>query len=144
MFPQHFAYQFPGIGAIFILAGFIASFRLDKRWWILLLGIVLINTLYALNFHSSDIYVFHVPAYLVAAIWLGIGLDAASKRIEDGILKTAFYLGGFLIVILPLFIYSFQCQCFLNGSLVDDPVASHLGEVSYPFQKPIHDSRGAP
>lgn len=69
-------YQFPLIAGVVGIGGWFWMWRRRRAWWWLTTTLWLVTVAYALNFDSSDVYVFYIPAYIALAIWIGCGFDA--------------------------------------------------------------------
>lgn len=71
------AYQFPSPAWLLIAAGLLVARRRRALWPMALAlgGIAVLTLAYAVNFDSSDVYVFHMPMYLCLAALAGLGLQ---------------------------------------------------------------------
>ncbi|KPK71914.1 MAG: hypothetical protein AMJ84_05330, partial [Acidithiobacillales bacterium SM23_46] len=103
------AYQFPLIGAAIGLGGWGWALRRRRGWWALTTAVWLITVGYAVNFDSSDVYVFYIPAYLVFAIWIGFGFDAL-YRLAGSRPVSAISLLMVSAVLLPPVVYLTTCS----------------------------------
>lgn len=73
-FIGYFVYQFPGPGLVLAAIGVIAAWRRSRAMASALGALGAIYLAYALNFDSSDVYVFYVPCYLATAVFVGYGV----------------------------------------------------------------------
>jgi len=74
IFPQQLLDQFSALGVILGLIGCVAMmWRREWARFVLLLAGFAATILFASIYHIGDIFHFYIPAYLVWAIWVGIG-----------------------------------------------------------------------
>src|SRR5690606_20532490 len=83
MFVGYFCYQFASPSFVLI---FIGAWVLRSRpvWLLLLGGMFAVQLGYALNFDSSDVYVFYQTCYVAAAAAVGFGAEKAMRASWGG------------------------------------------------------------
>jgi len=96
-------YQVPSPASLLMLGGLFRSLSVRCfPWRALLLGWIATYTIYALNFDSSDVYVFYVPVYVAMAALVGLGWARFAER-RGRNAKIALLA---LIALMPPTIYS--------------------------------------
>lgn len=76
--PQLLLDQFGAIGVVLGIVGFAAMMWRKREVWarlVLLVGGLAATILFASIYHIGDIFHYYIPAYLVWAMWIGIGLS---------------------------------------------------------------------
>lgn len=96
------AYQFPFVAGVVGIGGWLWALRRRRAWWALTSAIWLITVGYAVNFDSSDVYVFYIPAYIAFAIWVGFGFDALYRALGSRPLSWASAVMLCAVAIAPL------------------------------------------
>jgi len=62
--------------------GVVVSFLRDRRLFLLLLLSFLVSVLFAVNYDISDIEVFYISSFLIAAIWMGYALQWVLSMVQ--------------------------------------------------------------
>lgn len=78
---QLFWQQFGPVGLALALLGLLALLRRPRALF-LTGGTFAITVLFAVLYRVPDVEVFFIPAFLTAALWIGIGLDDAVERLR--------------------------------------------------------------
>lgn len=97
------AYQFPLIAGVVGLGGWLWALARRRDWWALTTAIWAVTVLHALNFDSSDVYVFYVPAHVMFAIWVGFGFRALYRAAGERRLSWASLVMVAAVALTPLF-----------------------------------------
>jgi len=84
VFAGYFAYQFPSPSLVLAAAGAYLVIKRKRAVPLALasLGVAVITVLYALNFDSSDVFVFYMPAYLAVAVLAGVAIETAGMQLR--------------------------------------------------------------
>jgi Protein O-mannosyl-transferase TMEM260-like len=95
-------------GALIALAGLFWLDRHDHAWWRATLLVGLAYSLYAIGYNSRDSYVYLIPVWSVAALWLAAGLFWGAEAVTNaGLSRRALRLLWipllFVIIGLPAF-----------------------------------------
>jgi hypothetical protein len=81
MFAGYSLYQFPSPALLLAPLGLYALWKRKRLAWIwMLCGVFFVNLAYALNFDSSDVYVFYVPCHVAVAAMAGFGAAWLARR----------------------------------------------------------------
>jgi transmembrane protein TMEM260 (protein O-mannosyltransferase) len=73
--PQKFFDEFGAIGVVLGVTGLLAAAK-SKEWGLLALTVTgfIVTVLFNAIYHIADISAYYIPAYLVWAIWIGLGI----------------------------------------------------------------------
>ena len=106
-------YQFPLSAAL--AAPGLGRLRTGRKWAALFLLLVCLGSAaFAFDFQAPDRYVFYLPAYVVIAIWIGVGADwLLSRRWPAAALGAASLLAPVILyVALPLSLNALRLNPF--------------------------------
>ena len=123
----YLAYQFPGPAALLAVIGLGAGWRRDRPWTLVVLALALVTMAWGLNFDSSDIYVFYIPAYLSTALLVGMGfawlLEVTRARRQLAWVAGALALA---VVVCPPLIYTLSWSWTESRGAVLSPNKGNL------------------
>jgi hypothetical protein len=77
--------QFGPWGALIALAGLWRIDRTDHAWWRLTGLTALVYSIYAIGYNTADSYVYLIPAWAVAALWLAAGWEWGLEIVSGGV-----------------------------------------------------------
>jgi hypothetical protein len=104
--------QFGWWGLFLELIGLWFWWNEDRIFCVLLAIFVLISSIYAIGYNTTDSYIYLIPSFLVMALWLGKGVHCvliAFRELLGRIARTArssstfFLLSSCVFLLLPLF-----------------------------------------
>ncbi len=94
--------QYGWVGLVLGLLGLVWLLKKRRREAILLLVAYLAYFIYGLCYYVPDISAFIIPAHLIFAIWIGVGLHALWQAVSGWILDTGYWILLSLLITLPL------------------------------------------
>jgi hypothetical protein len=115
IFLGYHAYQFPLIAGVAGIIGWVWAMRRNRSWWALTMALWAITAVYAVNFDSSDVYVFYIPAYIAFAVWVGFGFRFV-YRLTGGQPISAASLLMIAALVTPPFFYGWT-HTFVTSQL---------------------------
>ncbi|MFH1456845.1 MAG: DUF2723 domain-containing protein [Patescibacteria group bacterium] len=120
--------QFTFLGLFIILVGFIWQYIKSKKGFFLFFGIALFNSLLIILLRSAkyqptnDVIfrVYYLQAYLIMAIWFGMGLDYLSQIILKFTKKFSEFFRKIIIILLSLIIIFLPVSFLLSNYQAND------------------------
>lgn len=97
-YPIYLLYQFPVLGFFLGLKGIRRFFKLDKKLFLLLLVIAIIDICFAGGYMRQKQFYLLIPSYLIFAIFIGIGFNS----IKNNYSKIVIIL---IMICLPILLY---------------------------------------
>jgi hypothetical protein len=98
LFAGYFCYQFPSPAFLLLVLGAWAM-RGRPSWLIMVGGIFAVQLLYALNFDSSDVFVFFQPCYVAGGCAAAFGVQRLQGRLRFA-REPLVWLGVWLLVVV--------------------------------------------
>ena len=75
------------LGALGALAGLWRLDRQDHAWWQTTGLTALVCTVFAIGYDTTDSYVYLIPAWSMAALWLAVGLDWGVRLVDQALVR---------------------------------------------------------
>lgn len=113
---------------VVVAVGFAVLARRDRVVAAFFALIALVDLVVVLNYGIDDIYIYFLPAWTAAAIVLGIGFDAALKRIGPRGLASACAVVVLLLPLWPL-IDNWSAEDMSDGFPIGSEIKDSLGRV---------------
>lgn len=90
--------QFLGIGLAFVLLGAMNLWSSDRGFLVAGGSMVLLCSLFAIGYDTTDSYLYLLPAVVCLGLWLGVGLDSLLRTIRSR--RPALYRAACLVAVL--------------------------------------------
>ena len=137
--------QFGLVGVALGLVGLLASMRKPRPSTLLGVAFVL-NAAFVLSYHVADIEVFAIPAFLLYAIWMGIGMDLMLNlvtRLAERVLSRAGAKAPAFCHLLLATVFLLQPLALLRDNYPELDLSQHWAVYDYGvdmLSQPLEDN----